>query len=203
MKKYFSTFVLLIVMQMVSAQTMHGLFVEMPDSLLPLLTTNDRKDCIDFLDAGMRAVVTNRLDGKSELLAINDSFMHLKTTASSYMQMRLLPLADGGSVLCLVNGVKAEACNGSVRFYTLGWQPADVSFVAPSIADFFMPSDSVASAVEAADIYLVRYTLSGDSDCLRAEYTMPDYMTREDSARVAPQLRPLLYRWNGKGFVRE
>lgn len=203
MKKYLSVFVLLIVVQMAGAQTMRSLFVEMTDSLLPLMTANNRKDCIDFLDAGMRAVVTNRLDGKSELVAMDDSFIYLKTTASSYMQMRMLPLADGGCVLCVVNGVSAEACNSGVRFYTTDWLPVEVSFDAPSIEDFFIPSDSVAEAVELSDIYLVRYTLSGASDSLRAEYTMPAYMMREDSVIVASQLRPLFYRWNGRGFIRE
>ena len=35
-------------------------FVQMPDSILPLLTEVNRADCIDFLDSHMRAQVTNR-----------------------------------------------------------------------------------------------------------------------------------------------
>ena len=41
--------------------TMAEVFKQMPDSLMPYITHNDRLDMIDYLDAGMKAEVTNRL----------------------------------------------------------------------------------------------------------------------------------------------
>ena len=73
----------------VSAQSMRTLFVEMPDSIMPLLTKNNREDCVDFIDAGMQARVTNRLDSKSELLKFTPDYLLLKTSSSGSMQMKM------------------------------------------------------------------------------------------------------------------
>ena len=40
-------------------------FKQMPDSLMPYLSQNNRLDFIDFLDANMKAEVKNRLGGTS------------------------------------------------------------------------------------------------------------------------------------------
>jgi hypothetical protein len=181
---------------------MRSLFLNAPDSILPLLTQNNRADCIDFLDAGMRARVTNRLDGTSELLAIDDEFLELRSSESSLVQMRLLPCAQD-TVIAVVRSVCAEACDSRISFYKKDWSPAALSFERPGIASFFLPTDSLDYLLKRCDIYLVHLSLSRDDASLRAEYTMPRYMSEEDSLLVAPKLRPLLYRWEGGAFVRE
>ena len=107
--------------------------------------------------------------------------------------------------LCVVNSVKAEAVGSRISFYTTGWEkvPAKGLFEAPAIKDFFASADSAALYVDRCDIYLVRLALSKDENTLTAEYTMPDYMAESDSALIKPLLCRIVYRWNGKKFVRE
>lgn len=205
MKKLFLIFLLFISgYSSIDAQDIRSLFVEMPDSLMPLLTANDRRDCIDFVDARMRAVVTNRLDGKSELVYLGDNFISLKTSASTTMQIKLLPFNVNDTLVCIVNSAYAEACNSRITFYDKDWKPVDRDsvFEYPRIRDFFQPSDSVEHYIKLADIYLVKLTFSESTDTLRAEYTMPAYMAAEDSTRVAPMLQSISYTWNGKRFVK-
>lgn len=187
-----------------SAQSMRTLFVSMPDSIMPLLTKNNREDCIDFIDAGMQAVVTNRLDSKSELLQFTPNFLHLRTSKAGSMQLKILPTADD-TLVCVVNTICAEACDSRIAFYTRKWQPMDSKkyFAPPIINDFFIPSDSVAELLDIADIYLVKISLSANDNTLVAEYTMPQYMLQGDSARVASNLRRLKYNWDGDRFVKE
>ncbi|MBR2300808.1 MAG: DUF3256 family protein, partial [Bacteroidaceae bacterium] len=116
-----------------SAQSMRTLFVSMPDSIMPLLTKNNREDCIDFIDAGMQAVVTNRLDSKSELLQFTPNFLHLRTSKAGSMQLKILPTADD-TLVCVVNTICAEACDSRIAFYTRKWQPLDSkNYFAPPI----------------------------------------------------------------------
>lgn len=183
------------------AQDLRALFIEMPDTLLPLLTDNDRRDMIDFWDARMSASVVNRLDGKSRITALTDDFLSVELSRSSSMQIKMLNVEGGDTLLCIVNTVGAEAYDSRIHFYNIRWERVDgLKFDMPTIVDFFLPSDSVDKALAVSDIYLVKLSLSADSDSLKAEYTMPLYMSRSDSARVAPQLRPLHYRWTGKRF---
>ncbi len=186
------------------AQSLRDLFIEMPDTLLPLLTTNDRRDLIDFWDARMSTEVTNRLDGKSRITMLADDFLALRLTHSSSMQIKMLSAEGGDTLLCVINTVGAETSDSRICFYDSRWHSVAASryFEQPSISDFFLPSDSVADVLDLCDIYLVRLSLAPESDSLRADYTMPAFMTRGDSARVAPQLRPLHYRWTGRRFER-
>lgn len=186
----------------VAAQTMREVFVNAPDSVLPLLTRINREDCVDFIAAGMRANVTNRLDGKSELLSITDNFLELRSSEYSTVQMRLLPLA-ADTVVAVVKSVCAEACDSRISFYKKNWEPCPVSFERPPIAHFFVSPDSAALYLPKCDIYLVRLTLSPTDETIVAEYTMPAYMNEEDRTSVAPCLQPLRFRWQNGIFVRE
>ncbi len=185
----------------IQAQDLRTLFIEMPDTLQPLLTNNDRRDMIDFWDARMSTPVVNRLDGKSRITELTNDFLSVELSRSSSMQIKMLNNVAGDTLLCIVNTVGAEAYDSRIHFYNSRWERVDGSkFTMPSIADFFLPSDSVGKALEVSDIYLVKLSLKADNDSLKAEYTMPLYMSRSDSARVASQLRPLFYRWTGKRF---
>ena len=186
----------------VAAQDMRSLFVNAPDTIFPLLTRTNREDCVDFLDAKMRARVSNRLDGKSELVVLTRSFLELQSSGSSTVQMKLLPFG-GDSIISVVRTVCAEACSSRINFYKRDWSSVDISFVRPAVEDFFVSADSIDEALSFCDIYLVKLSLSSTDNTLVAEYTMPLYMNEEDAAFVSRRLSPILYRWNGSAFVKE
>lgn len=208
MKKLSSLVVLLFMLlanESVVAQSARTLFMAMPDSLMPLLSASEREYCLDFIDAGMRARVTNRLDGKSELTKLTDDYIHLKTSESSAMQIKLLPTDGGDTILCIVNTVCAEACDSRIAFYDRGWLrlASDSLFIRPEISDFFHASDTIEDVMEMCDIYLVELSLSHEAPTLTARYTMPAYMSQDDSVRVSRCLHELNYKWNGRRFVVE
>ena len=184
------------------AQDMRSLFLNAPDSIFPLLTTTNREDCVDFVDAGMRACVTNRLGGKSELVSITPVYMHLKSSANSSVEMRLLP-HGGDTLIAVARSVCAEACDSRLCFYDKAWNRVTLPFEMPPVKDFFTASDSLDYLLDRCDIYLVKLSLSPSCESMVAEYTMPAYMSRGDSALVAPKLRPIAYRWRGGSFVKE
>ncbi len=185
----------------VRAQSMRDLFVEAPDTIFPLLTATNKVDCIDFIDAGMRARVTNRLDGKSELLSITPDYLLLRSSGSSTVEMKMLP-SPSGPVIAVVRSVCAEACDSRITFYNADWSLAPVLFERPAIEDFFAEGDSAAHYMRLCDIYLVKFSLSPSDNSLVAEYTMPAYMNDDEAAAVGSFLRPLRFRWAEGGFVR-
>ena len=185
-----------------SAQDMRAVFLNAPDKIFPLLTGNDRADLVDFIEAGMTAKVSNRLDGASELHELGHDYLMLATTASSTMQMKLLPV-KGDTIICVVKTLKAEAADSRICFYDKEWNMlnADEMFCFPSIGDFF--TSDADGCMDICDIYLVSLTLSATDNSLVAEYTMPAYMSVDDAKRVKPLLRKLTYLWNGERFVIE
>ena len=186
----------------IRSQEMRTIFLEAPDSVLPLLSKSYRADMVDYVDAGMTARVTNSLDGGSTLEELAADYMRLAVTASSTMQLKLLPL-QGDTVICIVKSVNAEAADSRIYFYDKEWNMLDgrALFVYPSINDFFASATDAAIWSDACDIYLVSLTLSAGDNTLVAEYTMPEYMNVDDAAKVKPLLRKLVYRWSGERFV--
>ena len=204
MKKFVYIFILMIVVApMLKAQDMRTLFVGMPDSIVPLLTADNRADCVDFLNAGMKAKVTNRLDGKSELLQLTTDYLRMKMSANSEMQMKLLPYTSGDTLICMVNTICAEARDSRVCFYTKEWGQVKNSakfFVRPSTEEFFPADTLLSKKMEIADIELIEYILSSSEPTLITRYTMPSYMSSSDSAFVVKGMHDIIFRWNGKCF---
>ena len=201
MRKLLSIILLFVcVASSVPAQDMRAVFLNAPDAVFPLLTKNLRADMVDYVEAGMEAKVTNRLDGVSVLKELAEDYLLLAMTASSTMQLKLLPVVDD-TLICMVKSVKAEAADSRVYFYDKEWNQLDGSalFTYPSISDFF--TSATAECIDICDIYLVALTLSDDDNTLVAEYTMPAYMSPDDAKKVKPMLRKLVYRWNGGRFV--
>ena len=66
------------------------LFAEMPDSVIPYLTKNNRLDLIDFMDSNMKAEVTNELGGKSLMTALTDDSLSLRLNDACQIQLMLV-----------------------------------------------------------------------------------------------------------------
>lgn len=104
-------------------ERLRDLFIAMPDSVLPLLTKVNREDCIDFVEAGMEARVTNRLDGTTTLDTLAADYLRLSYTAASTVECCLLPMADSTSVICLHHCVLLPEADSHLRFFSTAWQP--------------------------------------------------------------------------------
>ena len=101
-----------------SAQPAKTCFTNMPDSLSPLLTAVNRADFIDFLESKMKAEVTNRFGGKSEMTELTPDYIRVQVTPQSTWQMKLLSVNDSTRLICTVSTVCAPACDSHIKFYT-------------------------------------------------------------------------------------
>ena len=58
--------------------TAADIFRQLPDSLTPYLSQNNRLDMLDFMSANMKAEVTNQLDGKSEMTLLSPDSLSVR-----------------------------------------------------------------------------------------------------------------------------
>lgn len=187
---------------------MRSVFISMPDSVAPLLTKVNREDCVDFLDSNMKAVVRNRFDKESELKTLTKDYLLMQMTASSTMEMKLLPMNDSVKVICVARTVQTDVPDSDVRFYDTTWKelPADDYFSLPTEDAFYLPADSIGKVQDKvrkmADMYLVKYSLSVERPILEAEYTTPGYLNEEDRKELLKYLRkePLILEWKNGRF---
>ena len=92
MKQWLAACLLLYITSVCSAQglALRDAFRQMPDSVMPTLTQNNRLDCLDFLDAGMKAEVRNRLGGTSVMTALTPDSLSLQVSPALRVDMLLL-----------------------------------------------------------------------------------------------------------------
>lgn len=203
MKQILTILILWICTMSVSAQEMKTIFVNLPDSIEPLLTKVNKEDCVDFLDSGMKAVVKNRFDRSAELKVLTSDYLQMQLSDVSTLELKLLPLKDSVRVICMVKTVCASACDSDIRFFDTKWNELDASdFLKYPVEDvFYLPLDSLTDDVQElrakADICLMKATLSADDSSLTWEYTTPLTLHKDDREKLIPLLRkePLTMQW--------
>jgi hypothetical protein len=109
--------------------TIRDAFRQMPDSLMPTLTQNNRLDFLDFHDAGMKAEVKNRLGGTSLMTALTNDSLSMQVSPALRVDMLLLtlpePLDSVNQVIVVGETFLADSVYGetTIHYFTTDWQP--------------------------------------------------------------------------------
>lgn len=191
------------------AQDAKSVFINMPDSLSPLLTKVNREDFADFLESKMKAVVKNRMEKMSEMKEMTKDYLFLQTTSQSSFQLKLLQLNDTTKIICVVNTACAPVCDSRVLFYTPNWKeiPSKDYIEMPGIECFFLAPDSTQvetynNARAPLNIYLLKADLSKDNNELTFTFTTPEYLDGSEAKALEPFLKKVLvYVWKDGRFV--
>ena len=207
--KYLSLLLFMAVSMCQARGTMRQWFVAMPDSVMPLLTKNNRLDFIDFVDSGMDAVVTNRLEGKSMMNMLSDDYLHIEYTQTCDVTMKLLAVNDSLDVLCMVTTVRAAVDDSHIAFFDAAWHPMTVGELLeePVLDDFRNAEvgDSANAAWNKMDVFFKTYELSPDTCSLTCRLRSIDHLSEEDRKIVMPYLKydALVFVWENGRYVRK
>ena len=204
------SFLLFIVLGVTTAyaQEAKKVFINMPDSLSPLLTSVNRADLVDFLESKMKAQVENRFGNKSEMTDLGKDYIRIQMTPQTTWQMKLLALNDTTRVICTISTACAPVCDSSIQFYSIDWNPLPTNhFISmPAMADFFITSDSTVdfefnSVRSQIDMALMKIDLSKANDELKVTLTTAEYIEKEMAEKLKPFLRhPFVYYWKSGTF---
>ena len=119
-----------------AAQSLKDVFKQMPDSLMPYLTQNNRLDFIDFMESNMKAEVSNLTGGTSEMTALTDDSLSIRMSEALRVDMLLLdldePVDSIRQVIVFVETFLADSVYGEsvCKTYSVDWQPVtkDIPF---------------------------------------------------------------------------
>ena len=110
--------------------SLRSVFKQMPDSVIPYLSTNNRLDFLDFMDSQMKAEVTNNFGGKSQMTLLTDTLITIRLNEACTVD--LLWLDTEGSPVdscnCVVALVRTIGLESEVRetdapeFYSVKWR---------------------------------------------------------------------------------
>jgi hypothetical protein len=144
---------------------MRDVFAQAPDSIFPLLTKNNKLDCIDFIENDMRARVKNKFDSYSELTALTDNYLQLQISEKSSVEMKLV----NDSLICLVRTYYGPTADSHVFFYNITWQPVSYNLERPKADDFFQQGANGEVCGLLRQLPLIKATLSPDNTTLTWE----------------------------------
>lgn len=111
--------------------TMSEVFIQMPDSLMPYLTKNNKLDMVDFVNANMKAEITNKLDGLSTMLKLDSTYLKIQMNEAVAVEMKLLKSADilpdsSQWVVCLLQTIGCGSSESRVEFYSSKWNKLNI-----------------------------------------------------------------------------
>lgn len=179
------------------------LFESAPDSVFPLLTKNNRLDCLDFMENKMSAKVKNQLNQDSELKTLTDKYLMMQMSGKSRVEMYLM----NDSMFCMVRTYLGPGEDSNLSFYTTAWEPLDIPLPHPSVKEFWseVPEEKQQEALTAqsllADLPLIGISVQPDSEALI--YTLSIVELPEKEKEIAKQyVKPITYKWNGEAFQR-
>ncbi|MDR2146792.1 MAG: DUF3256 family protein [Tannerella sp.] len=191
------------------AQTVAEVFIEMPDEMIIQLEEAWRKDIIDLYKSGKPAVLTNTMQGRSELKILTDNYLLLETTERSTLELKLLPLVNNTHIICLISTCYAPAPDSKVEFYSTNWQKiSGTELFTPATGAWFLKENADTASVQYGQaislIYfdLIRYSLNANDNRLTAEFTYPQYLSEEERANLQPFLKEdrKIYEWRLSRF---
>lgn len=180
----------------VGAQTVRDLWLSMPPSLAPYLSTSLRTQCLDFYDMHTDAQTDNALKGKSRIDTLTSTFLAATLSKAHTLQMKLLPASGSGSGSASASASASASGSASALGSSLGSGSASSSSLSSC--------DSVLCVVRSWDgpkrdseVQLfdrqwkplqAPLTFSADSFVCR-----PDTMSEERFSRLVALLDPIMF----------
>jgi hypothetical protein len=104
---------------------------QIPASIVPYLSENNKLDMIDFLDSNMKAEVTNMLEGKTELQKLTERTAVLQLNEATRLDLRLLdvsePVDSASQIVCLISTYGTDVRDSQLTFYSIQWRQLESS----------------------------------------------------------------------------
>ncbi len=191
------------------AREIRSVWKSMPDSVVLAIDKVRRLEMLDLVDYKVK--VNNRLGSHSVMDTITSNYLHIMVSKASELSMRLLPTAEGDTLVCMVYTYKAPKPESKISFYSLDWQQLDASKYLPfaSIADaadsLYTKPDSISQERYAElrnDVVVAlvsaQQSIENDDICLSLSLPMAAKDNKASMTAIADK-RKLV--WTGKKYV--
>lgn len=185
-------------------------FIEMPETVLDLISADMRLDMLDHYDADSVGKGINTLRGEAAITQLTPDFINVDLTGVSTLQYKIFRQKNGSDVLLSIYtvGEKDGERDSEIIFYDSNLSPlkTDKFIKKPQLSDFFDLKGYKTKMKEIEELipfYNISYEASPGSNEVRAKLSFGDAMPLEDLKLIEMFLNPeIIYIWNGKELKR-
>lgn len=189
--------------------TIKDIFGTMPDSIMPYLSANNKLDMLDFMANNDKAIVTNKLEGTTELEKLTANYLKLKMNEAKTVELVLLKSKPAhnstNNVLCVIETLGRDTLESKITFYSEKWQVLDIKDPIQEYAKALVihpdsiGSDTYGDLLKLTQNMMARAIFSNADNTILLEATFP-MLSSEDKQRVACIIKPINLKWDGSEF---
>lgn len=189
--------------------TADSVFVELPHTVLEILSRSTRLDMLDYYRADSLWEAPNLVDGTSRLELVTADYLKVRLTDVSTLQIKILPLAKGGDIAAVSYTIDSTGSQGDSQLFFFDRQMHPIAdnkiMRLPEMKHFFkIEKGSLTSMKEIEDMVkfpTITYSFSPDNTSLTADLTVGQFMDPDDFNIVRLfMVGPLTYTWTGKKY---
>ena len=185
-------------------QNIGDLFKAMPAALLPGVSEGNKTMLL--VDSGETSIPY--VLGEIKKLKQSNDYLEIKTSDIGTTQLKLLPLDNDSSIVCVIKTVCANACDSHISFYTTKWKKIEESDFLPEISKeiFFDSSkkemENYKYAVSLHHIYPISAVFSESGSDLTLTFNYKPLLTDDQIAEIKPFLKSdtVTLRWEDASF---
>lgn len=146
--------------------TLRDAFANAPDSIFPLLTRNNRLDCLDFAEGKVTMEVNNQANGQTRIDSITQDYLRIQMSPRSRVELRMLPATEQvPQRICMIHTCMGPAEDSHVTLYSTDWTLLG-QVGRPEAGAFFDDGMEREARGILADLSLMRATFAGDGASL-------------------------------------
>lgn len=192
--RFFFTIITLIVITSAQAQiSIEKLFYAMPGELL-WLDKNQRTELFAFYKDKHVDSVSNKLNGYCKIVDYDETGQHLKISTSKKGTMEFMIFTGSNNLpaIGVITTACAPACMSSIRFFTTGWNPADVNFPVIAATDFLkedLTDEQKKLAAGFLSPLLISYEYNKESGEIIAACNAESFLSKDDWKTLNPLLK--------------
>lgn len=167
--------------------TAREVFEKIHNSNLEILPVTTRLDMLDYWDVDSIYKASNAMEGLSWIEAMNPSYLKVKITPVSTLEIKILPEKKEQVVMTIYTvGDDVQAQDSQIRFYdkNLNELPAHKYITLPQVKDFFsIPKGSATKMKEIEDMIpfpTIAFEANPDNDNLKARLTVEKFINEDD-----------------------
>jgi len=179
-------------------------FINMPDSLMPMIGQNARKDLIDFIDYGMKAVVENEWGGRTTLTKLEPGLLSLQedSRGSVVTQIGLFP-TSADTIICIIRTLSVPQLDSEIQFYDSSWQPlrAEKIFSMPKAKDFPSVTKEYTAVGSTEYFHITLEPKTASAPELKITLHADDSFADQSDTSKSEGGAALRYKWSGTKFT--
>ena len=206
-----STFCLFLICQLVGvqAQTVSGVFLELPQRFLPELSMETKRDLIEFYRNGNLAVMPSVFGGKVTLEKLSADYLKIKTSERSHVQLKLLRDTDSTECLALVQTATGVLNDSRVQFLDLQYKPLNSIKLPKILREEFLMGSGI--SLHEKDQYVqmlpnrlaLEFIFQPDSDTLMVKSSLKSDLSLEFKNKMEPMIQDsILFKFINGAFKR-